>query len=102
MVKNSLCCGSNAGDFGSICCNCWPSLYAESILAIWLRIRHPAHGQGTSVIDNKQIAIGVDIGGTFTDVVLIDEMTRSVYSAKVLTTPEHRVCRSLGGRQHLG
>jgi N-methylhydantoinase A len=40
------------------------------------------------VIDNKQIAIGVDIGGTFTDVILIDENTRSVYSAKVLTTPE--------------
>jgi N-methylhydantoinase A len=40
------------------------------------------------VIDDKQIAIGVDIGGTFTDVILIDERTRSVYSAKVLTTPE--------------
>ena len=40
------------------------------------------------MIDNKQIAIGVDIGGTFTDVILIDEKTRNVYSAKVLTTPE--------------
>jgi N-methylhydantoinase A len=38
--------------------------------------------------DNRQIAIGVDIGGTFTDVILIDERTHSVYSAKVLTTPE--------------
>ncbi|MGE0850123.1 MAG: hydantoinase/oxoprolinase family protein [Hyphomicrobiaceae bacterium] len=37
---------------------------------------------------SKQIAIGVDIGGTFTDVILVDERTDSVYSAKVLTTPE--------------
>ena len=37
---------------------------------------------------NKQIAIGVDIGGTFTDVILVDERAGSVYSAKVLTTPE--------------
>jgi N-methylhydantoinase A len=56
--------------------------------ASWRRILHAAHEQGTSVIDNKQIAIGVDIGGTFTDVILIDEKTRNVYSAKVLTTPE--------------
>ena len=36
---------------------------------------------------SKQIAIGVDIGGTFTDVMLIDERSRSIFSAKVLTTP---------------
>jgi N-methylhydantoinase A len=40
------------------------------------------------VDEGKQIAVGVDIGGTFTDVVLIDERTGNVYSAKVLTTPE--------------
>lgn len=38
---------------------------------------------------NKHIAIGVDIGGTFTDVILVDERAGAVYSAKVLTTPEH-------------
>ena len=38
---------------------------------------------------NKHIAIGVDIGGTFTDVILVDERAGTVYSAKVLTTPEH-------------
>ena len=38
---------------------------------------------------SKEIAIGVDIGGTFTDVILVDERIGSLYSAKVLTTPEH-------------
>jgi len=36
----------------------------------------------------KCIAVGVDIGGTFTDVILVDERTGAVRSAKVLTTPE--------------
>lgn len=35
----------------------------------------------------NNIAIGVDIGGTFTDIVLIDESSGAIYSAKVLTTP---------------
>ncbi len=34
------------------------------------------------------IAIGADIGGTFTDVVVIDERSHAIHSAKVLTTPE--------------
>lgn len=38
--------------------------------------------------DVRVIAIGVDIGGTFTDVVLLDEASGGVRSAKVLTTPE--------------
>ena len=37
---------------------------------------------------HKTIAIGVDIGGTFTDVVLLDEVEGRITSAKVLTTPE--------------
>ena len=45
-------------------------------------------GARANVEQNKQIAIGVDIGGTFTDVILVDERAGSVYSAKVLTTPE--------------
>jgi N-methylhydantoinase A/oxoprolinase/acetone carboxylase beta subunit len=40
------------------------------------------------VQDNKTIAIGVDIGGTFTDVILLDAAAGRLYSAKVLTTPE--------------
>jgi N-methylhydantoinase A len=40
------------------------------------------------VSHSKQIAIGVDIGGTFTDVILIVESTRCIYSVKVLTTPD--------------
>ena len=35
----------------------------------------------------RTISIGVDIGGTFTDVVLIEQGTRTVVSSKVLTTP---------------
>ena len=38
--------------------------------------------------DEKYIAIGADIGGTFTDVVVVDERTHAIHSAKVLTTPE--------------
>ena len=38
--------------------------------------------------DKKYIAIGVDIGGTFTDVVVVDQRTHAIHSAKVLTTPE--------------
>ena len=34
------------------------------------------------------VTIGADIGGTFTDVVIIDELKRSIYSTKILTTPE--------------
>ena len=37
--------------------------------------------------NSRHIAIGVDIGGTFTDVILVDERTGKVQSAKVLTTP---------------
>ena len=35
----------------------------------------------------RTISIGVDIGGTFTDVVLLEQGTASVISSKVLTTP---------------
>ena len=38
--------------------------------------------------DNRYISIGADIGGTFTDVVVVDERTHAIHSAKVLTTPE--------------
>ena len=34
------------------------------------------------------IVVGVDIGGTFTDLVALDTETRRVVSAKVLTTPQ--------------
>ena len=50
-----------------------------------IQLKARAH---THVEQSKHIAIGVDIGGTFTDVILVDERASSIYSAKVLTTPE--------------
>jgi N-methylhydantoinase A len=37
---------------------------------------------------SRQILVGVDIGGTFTDIVLIDSLAGRVGSTKTLTTPE--------------
>ena len=39
--------------------------------------------------NGKPVAIGVDIGGTFTDVILLEDDGGLVRSAKVLTTPDH-------------
>ena len=36
----------------------------------------------------KRLAIGVDIGGTFTDVVVVDSESGTIHSSKVLTTPD--------------
>ncbi|MGI3902247.1 MAG: hydantoinase/oxoprolinase family protein [Janthinobacterium lividum] len=41
--------------------------------------------------------IGIDVGGTFTDVVLIDDATGRVWSTKVPTTPHDRVVGALEG-----
>ena len=41
----------------------------------------------SGVDTDRRIAVGVDIGGTFTDVILVDERSGRVQSAKVLTTP---------------
>ena len=35
----------------------------------------------------KNLIVGVDVGGTFTDVFILDEISRSVEVAKVPTTP---------------
>ena len=42
----------------------------------------------SSVIAHPRYRLGIDIGGTFTDVTLMDEATGVVRTAKVLTTPE--------------
>ncbi len=43
------------------------------------------------------VSIGVDIGGTFTDVVLVHADTGRAFSAKVLTTPEQPAAAVLAG-----
>ncbi len=37
--------------------------------------------------DVRRFRLGFDIGGTFTDFVLVDEQTGTVHLNKVLTTP---------------
>ncbi len=47
----------------------------------------------------KQYFIGVDIGGTFTDVVLAERSSHRLYNAKQLTTPsepERAVIEAIG------
>ena len=36
---------------------------------------------------DKRIRIGIDVGGTFTDFVLVDEITDRIHTGKLLTTP---------------
>jgi len=47
------------------------------------------------------IVVGVDVGGTFTDIVLYDEDTRSCSVAKVLSTPDDQSKGLLTGLQSL-
>ena len=47
--------------------------------------------------NNTQIRLGVDIGGTFTDLVLVDEARGAVHIAKVLTTPADPAEGTLAG-----
>ncbi len=46
---------------------------------------------------DTQIRLGVDIGGTFTDLVLVDEARGAVHIAKVLTTPDDPAEGTLAG-----
>ncbi len=41
--------------------------------------------------------IGIDVGGTFTDVVLVDDQSGEVWSTKVSTTPADRVVGAMNG-----
>lgn len=51
--------------------------------------------------NNLNIRLGIDIGGTFTDLVLIDEARRAVHVAKVLTTPDDPAEGTLTGFQKI-
>ncbi len=41
--------------------------------------------------------IGIDVGGTFTDVVMIDDTSGAIWSTKVSTTPSDRVVGAMNG-----
>ena len=41
--------------------------------------------------------IGIDVGGTFTDVVMVDDASGQVWSTKVSTTPADRVMGAMNG-----
>ncbi len=45
--------------------------------------------------------IGIDVGGTFTDIVLVDDTTGQIWSAKVPTTPSDRVVGAMHGFQRI-
>jgi N-methylhydantoinase A len=45
--------------------------------------------------------IGIDVGGTFTDVVLLDDSSGEIWSAKVPTTPRDRVVGAMHGFRHI-
>ena len=47
--------------------------------------------------NNLNIRLGIDIGGTFTDLVLIDEARGAAHIAKVLTTPDDPAEGTLAG-----
>ena len=46
---------------------------------------------------NKNLIIGVDVGGTFTDVFILDALSSSVVVAKVPTTPKDQSIGFLNG-----
>ena len=50
---------------------------------------------------NAQIRLGIDIGGTFTDLVLFDEARGVVHIAKVLTTPDDPAEGTLAGFRNI-
>jgi N-methylhydantoinase A len=51
--------------------------------------RETVHGNRAERSQSMNHRIGADIGGTFTDLVLVDEAGALFRIAKVLTTPEH-------------
>ena len=54
---------------------------------------------GSAVTASELVRVGVDIGGTFTDVVVIDERVGTVMLGKTLTTPDNLMDGVLTGLQ---
>lgn len=49
----------------------------------------------------KRKRIGIDVGGTFTDVVMVDDTSGQIWSTKVPTTPKDRVVGAIEGYRRI-
>src|ERR1700759_4677000 len=55
-----------------------------------------------ATVENRSVRrIGIDVGGTFTDVVMVDDANGQVWSTKVPTTPKDRVVGAINGYRRI-
>jgi N-methylhydantoinase A len=86
--------------------------YEDRLAAFEERLRRMEAGQGIAVAPRRTgrsgtgLRLGVDVGGTFTDLLLLDERNGRTYTAKVPSTPKdssqgvlngiEKICREAG------
>src|SRR5689334_23326167 len=77
--------------------------------SVWSRHPDSRHDPQTGVNDRRRdvtmratpFVVGIDVGGTFTDLVLLNEEQGRVHVGKVLTTPDDPAVGILGGLREL-
>src|SRR5205085_418807 len=69
----------------------------------WIRVgrRGPARLRRRPLVTAERIRVGIDVGGTFTDFVLVDELRDLIYTGKRLTTSHDPSEAILGGLERL-